>query len=145
LIDEIVTTAEQVAAARHVDGERVARTDPRWRLLRAIERSNYCLSISDLGRLLHVPRQRAHEIVVGAARSGEVEVLPNAHDRRILQVFLTARGRSTLSTARQRRSEWTGALLNGLGRRELRETIDILRTIRHRLLRDERETRGLRL
>ena len=139
LIEEIVATAEQIAAARHRDGERVARNDPRWRLLCAIQRSKYCPSISDLARQLRIPRQRAHEITTFAARCGEVEVLPNPDDRRILQVFLTDRGRWILSAARQRRSLWLATLLNGLGRHELRATIHILRVIRHRLLRDERE------
>jgi DNA-binding MarR family transcriptional regulator len=142
LIEEIVETAEQIAAARHADGEQVNRTDPRWRLLRAIQRSTYCPSISDLARQLRIPKQRAHELITVAARCGEVEAVPNADDRRILQVFLTDQGRSTLSAARLRRSVWTATVLNGLGRHELRATVHILRVIRHRLLRDDRERAG---
>jgi DNA-binding MarR family transcriptional regulator len=89
-----------------------------------------------------MPKQRAHEVITAAARGGEVEVLPNMDDRRILQVFLTAQGRSTLSVTRYTRSMWIAALLNGLGEHELRATIRILRVIRHRLLRDERERGG---
>lgn len=139
LIDEIVTAAERIVAARHADGKHAVRADQRWRLLCAIERSPYCLSISDAARRLCIPRQRAHEVVTAAARSGEIEVLPNRDDKRILQVFLTPVGRATLSAARSRRSTWTAILLNGLGEHELRATIHILRVIRHRLLRDERE------
>ena len=139
MIEEIAATAEQIAVARHIDGQRVARTDQRWRLLRAIERSKYCPSISDLARQLCIPKQRAHDVVVASARDGEIEVLANPDDRRILQVFLTAQGRSTLAAARSLRSMWATMLLNGLGRHELLATIQILRTIRHRLLRDEKQ------
>lgn len=72
------------------------------------------------------------------ARDGDVEVLPNPDDRRILQVFLIARGRSALARARQRRSSWLAELLLGLARHELRAIIHVIRVIRHRLLRDER-------
>ena len=48
LLEEIAAVADKIAAARHVDGGPVARTDAPWRLLCAIERSKYCLSISDL-------------------------------------------------------------------------------------------------
>ncbi|HEY8520848.1 MAG TPA: MarR family winged helix-turn-helix transcriptional regulator [Gammaproteobacteria bacterium] len=144
LIEEILATAEQIATASHPDGERVFRTDHRWRLLRAIERSHYCFSISDLARVLRIPRQRAHEVVTAAAKARDVKVLPNRDDRRILQVFLTGQGRTMLAASRLRRSTWTSVLLNGLGDRELRATIHILRVIRHRLLRDEKERRGRR-
>src|SRR5690606_18937339 len=77
LIEEILATAEQIATASHPDGERVFRTDHRWRLLRAIERSHYCFSISDLARVLRIPRQRAHEVVTAAAKARDVKVLPN--------------------------------------------------------------------
>lgn len=139
LIEEIIMTAEQLVAAKDTDGEQVFRADQRWRSLCAIERSPYCLSISDVARRLGIAKQRAHEVITVAAQSGELEVLPNADDRRILQAFLTPRGRATLSAVRSRRSAWTGILLHGLGTHELRATIHILRVIRHRLLRDKRE------
>ena len=89
LIDEIVATAELVAAARSSSGEPIYRTDSIASLLRAIERSQYCCAIADAGRLLGVSRQRAQQIVHAAERRGAIQLVTNPDDRRILQIQLT--------------------------------------------------------
>ena len=143
LVEEIVATAEHVAAARDMHDEPVARADPIWRLLVAIERSSYCCSISDAARLLRLSRQRAHQTARDAERARLVELATNPDDRRIVQVLLTRSGRSVLAAARSREAGWLNALLNGLDDRRLAVTVQVLRVIRRRLLRDERE-RALR-
>jgi DNA-binding MarR family transcriptional regulator len=141
LVYELLTTTERLAAARHWDGRVVLRSDAAWSLLRMIERLPYCPSISDLGRLLHISRQAAYERVRRAECAGEIDLVTNHHDRRILQALLTPRARSTLAAARDRETEWATVLLNGLGMREIACTVQILRVIRQRLARDERELR----
>ena len=141
LIFEITATAERIAAARNWAGERAQRADRTWGLLEALERSRYCLAIADVARALGVKRQTAHELVHATAAAGYIELLPNADDRRILQVFLTPRGRGELARVRSAESVWLHGLLGGLADRPMATVTHVLRVIRQRLERDERERR----
>ena len=139
LIDEIVSTAARIAAARSPSGAPIYRTDALFSLLRVIEGSHYCCAIADAARLLGISRQRAHLIVRDAERRGAIELFPNPHDRRILQLQLTRAGRAALAAARAAENAWLAVLLLGLDEHRLATTTHVLRTIRHRLRRDERE------
>lgn len=141
LIDEVVATAERVAAARASSGERVFPDDAESRLLRAVAGSSYCLAIADVARTLRITRQAAHKLVYGAVATGRVELLPNSDDRRILQVFLTPRGRAELARVRTAEGVWLQLLLSGLAGHRMAVVTHVLRVIRQRLERDERERR----
>jgi DNA-binding MarR family transcriptional regulator len=138
LINEIVSTADRIAAVRSTNGVPIFRTDSLWSLLRAIERSRYCCAIADAARLLGVSRQRAQQIVRTAESRGAIELLTNPDDRRILQMRLTTVARDQLAAARQAESTWIAELLLGLDEHRLSTTTHVLRVIRHRLRRDER-------
>lgn len=137
LIGEIALAAERIGEARTLGGDRVYPTDALSRLLRAIERSHYCLSIADAARALGVSRQAAHKLAYRAA-AGCVELLTNPQDQRILQLLLTPSGQSRLRAARLSESAWLAVVLNGLGGREMAATTHVVRVIRQRLERDAR-------
>src|SRR5688572_27035716 len=99
LINEITAATQFIAEARGFDGERLYRTDGNWRVLAAVARSPYCLAIADLGRALRVRKQTAHELAHAAARAGVIELESNPHDKRILQLLLTPRGRAELTAS----------------------------------------------
>jgi DNA-binding MarR family transcriptional regulator len=139
LIQEIVATAERIAVARSSGGTPIYKTDPLWSLLRALERSQYCCAIADAARLLGVSRQRAHLIARSAERLGLLELLPNPDDRRIVQLFLTRSARDELAAARSEEGTWIATLLLGLDPHRLSATTHVLRVIRQRLRRAERE------
>ena len=141
LIFEITATAERIAKARNWAGERAQRSDSTWRLLEALERSRYCLAIADVARALGMRRQSAHELVHATAAAGYVELLSNPDDRRILQVFLTPQGQAELSRVRTTEGVWLQLLLSGLADRRMATVTHVLRVIRQRLERDERERR----
>src|SRR6476661_8833076 len=112
LIEEIVEAAEKIAAAKIAAAtgsshELVFRTDPVWRLLTTIERSPYCCSLSDVARLVKISRQHSQGVALDAAHAGLVELAPNDHDRRIVQLLLTERGRAEIARARHHRRIWT--------------------------------------
>jgi len=136
---EIERAARAIADARGLGGQPVFRTDDIWRVLTTVAHSSYCLAIADLGRALRVRRQTAHELAYAAVRAGVVELEPNPDDKRILQLLLTAQGRSELAAARSAESLWLATLLNGLGDHELTATTHVVRVIRQRLERDARE------
>jgi DNA-binding MarR family transcriptional regulator len=138
LVDEIVATGERLAAARSSSGRRLLRTNPAWRLLCAVERSSYCLSIADAARLTSMSRQAAQKPARAAAAAGWIELQPNVGDRRVLQLALTPLGRSVLGAARAAQREWLIGLLSGIATRELGAAAGLLSGIRHQLLHDER-------
>jgi len=140
LIEEIVATAERITAALSFGGEPIVKTDAIWRLLTTLDRSPYC-SISDAARLLRVPKQRVHETARKAELAGLVELAANSDDRRIVQILLTRAGRSQIAARRSIENQWRNVLLNGLDEHRLATTVHVLRVIRQRLLRDERERR----
>jgi DNA-binding MarR family transcriptional regulator len=122
--------------------ELVYRTDPVWKLLTTVERSQYCCSISDAARLMKISRQHAHRVAFTAARAGLVELATNEHDRRILQLLLTERGRAEIAHARHQRRIWTARLLLGLDTPRLLTATKVVRVIRQRLAQTERENAG---
>jgi DNA-binding MarR family transcriptional regulator len=139
LIDEITLAAQRIGEARTPNGERVFPTDAETRLLRAIERSPYCLAIADVARVLGVSRQAAHRVAYRAAAIGRLELAPNPDDARILQLLLTPAGRAYLDGLRAAESIWLATLLLGLGEHHMATTTHVVRVIRQRLERDARE------
>ena len=137
LIEEITGAAAEIAAARGLGGEDVFRTDPVWVLLTTIERSQYCCSLSDIGRLMKITRQHAQRLALRAARRGYVELAHNDHDRRIVQLLLTKAGRAEIGSVRHHRRIWTAQLLLGLDRPRLITATHVVRVIRQRLARAE--------
>jgi DNA-binding MarR family transcriptional regulator len=144
LIEEIVEAAEKIAAAKIAaamgpNHELMYRTDPVWRLLTMIERAPYCCSLSDVARLMKISRQHAQRLGFEAARAGLVELASNDHDRRIVQLLLTERGRSEILQARHHRRIWIARLLLGLDTPRLLTATRVVRVIRQRLALAERE------
>ena len=140
-LHEIVATADALREARSIDGELALRFGEPWRLLRAIERGGGAPNFSDLGRLLDLSRQAARELALKAAERGLVELFPAHDDRRALQVMLTPRGRKELDVQRMPPVAWVLTLLNGLEPARMRATNHVLRVIRLRLERNERDRR----
>lgn len=134
-------TARLIREARGADGELVYRTDVCYRLLIGIESVGGWPSISGVARALRVSKQTAREQVIAAARVGFVELLPDPFDRRSIQIGLTPSGKSQLAAARAREGAASALLLRGLGVRERRLVAHVLRVMRARLLRGERERR----
>ena len=140
-LHEILAVADSLRDARSFDGEPALHLGPRWRLLRAIERCGGAPTFSDLGRLLTMSRQAARELALKAAEHHLVELWPAHDDRRALQVMLTPRGRKELEAQRLPQLAWVLTLLNGLEPPAMRATSHVLRVIRLRLERDERDRR----
>jgi DNA-binding MarR family transcriptional regulator len=136
LIFEITETAARIAAARGPNGDAVVRTGAVWGLLSTIARSHYCCSLSDVGRLMKVSRQRVQRLARAAERTGVVELARNHDDRRIVQLLLTRRGRSEIDAARRDAKMWTARLLLGLDMPRLMTATHVVRVIHQRLVRD---------
>jgi DNA-binding MarR family transcriptional regulator len=129
----ITATATLLWQARDINGEPIHPTDARYQVLAALERIGGWPSISELARALRVSKQAAREHVVGAARAGLLELLPDPHDRRSIQVGLTAEGKRSLAGVHARQFLFGAHLLNGLEPRDMRLASHVLRVIRGRL------------
>jgi DNA-binding MarR family transcriptional regulator len=131
----IVDTARLIEAACASNGERVFRTDPRYKLLAALERIGGWPSISELARELGVSRQAARQQFVAAARGSLLDLVPDPYDRRAIQIGLSPAGRRELGAARVRELVLVTTLLGGLADRHMRLVAHVLRVLRARLLR----------
>lgn len=140
-LHEIVMTADSLREARAFNGERAMHFEVRWRLLRAIEHCGGAPTFTDLGRLLRMSRQAARGHALAAERAGVVELFQAPEDRRAWQVALTPSGRRALEQHRIPQFAWIATLLNGLEPSKMRSTQYVLRVIRLRLERYERELR----
>ena len=86
-------------------------------------------------------RQAAREQALKTADAGLVELFTAPDDRRLLQVALTPAGRRELERQRMPDFGWVFTLLNGLEPSAMRETNHVLRVLRLRLERYQREMR----
>ena len=133
LMEAIQSTAAQISALRNEQMRDAGLDRQRWAVLLAISRSPYCLSISDLARVLKQSRQATHRAVLELARSGWLELLPNHDDRRILQLALTANGKSVIAQIRHRFSTSVLAFSAHLESREMNSTTSLLHRLRTRM------------
>ena len=106
-----------------------------WRALAAIDRSTFVLSISDLARLLRRSRQSMHPLACGLERAGWVRFLPNQDDRRLLQMQITARGKSIVSAAEGSFNTWLLTMASDLSDHDLGKLADTMRAIHERIAR----------
>jgi DNA-binding MarR family transcriptional regulator len=130
---EIVNAADCLRAAKTFTADPALYLEPRWRLLRAIERCGGAPTFSDLGRLLKMSRQGAREQALPLVEDGLLELFRPPDDQRVWQVVLTPKGRRALASQRTPDTVWMFTLLNGLDPREMRATQHVLRVIRLRL------------
>jgi DNA-binding MarR family transcriptional regulator len=135
-------TADSLKEARAFNGERAMHFEVRWRLLRAIDRCGGAPTFTDLGRLLGMSRQAARGHALVAERAGVIELFQAPEDRRAWQVALTPSGRRALEQHRVPQFAWVATLLNGLEPAKMRSTQHVLRVIRLRLERYERDVRA---
>ena len=136
--------ADSLKKARAFDGSPALHLGPGSRLLRTIERCGGAPTFSDLARALGISRQTAREQALETARANLVELFQAPDDRRAWQVALTPAGRRCLEQQRMPEFSWVFSLLNGLEAAEMRRTGHVLRVIRLRLERYDKERRRAR-
>lgn len=135
LAKEIHNAAACLNASRAAICQKTGLSIERWRILAVIDRSSFTLSISDLARQLRRARQSVHPLALSLEKDGWIRFLPNRDDRRLLQMELTARGKSVLSAAENSFNAWLLIMAYDLEDRELRALVNTLRAVRDRIAR----------
>jgi DNA-binding MarR family transcriptional regulator len=135
LAQEIHSATACLSASRAAICNQVGLNVAQWRALAAIDRSTFVLSISDLARLLRRSRQSMHPLACGLERAGWVRFLPNQDDRRLLQMQITARGKSIVSAAEGSFNTWLLTMASDLSDHDLGKLVDTMRAIRERIAR----------
>jgi DNA-binding MarR family transcriptional regulator len=133
LVEEILSSAAQITRIRNALMRDFGLDRQRWSILLAVSRSDYCLSISDLARVLKQSRQATHRMAVELARAGWLELLPNPDDRRIIQLELTRAGKSVIGQIRHR---FTHSVLQPsahLEGRDIQTATEVLSSLRTRM------------
>ena len=135
LAQEVHNAAACLNASRAEICHQTGLSAERWAALAVIARSSFTLSISELARQLRRSRQSVHSLALGLEKAGWIRLLPNPDDRRLLQMEITAAGRSVLSTAENRFNAWLLTMAFDLDDRELRALLNTLRAVRGRIAR----------
>ncbi len=134
-IEEIRNAASCLAACHAKICKDQGLRAEQWRVLVAINRSSFTMSISALARNLRLTRQSVHSLVLGLERAGWIRLLRNPDDRRLVQVEMTDRGRFMIMTTETRLSTWLLLMTFDLSDQELTKLIHTLRSIRGRIAR----------
>ena len=134
-VKEIHNAAACLNASQSAICEKIGLSAERWKALAVIGRSSFTLSISDLARQLRRSRQSVHSLEVNLEKAGWIRFQPNRDDRRLLQMEMTADGKSVLRAAEERFNGWLLLMAFDLEDRELRALLDTLRAVRARIAR----------
>lgn len=107
----------------------------RWQVLGAIDAGPR--TVAQIGRAMGLTRQAVQRVVNELEAEGIVELVDNPEHRRARLVRLSAAGRRGLDEATRRQAGWVNRLARGLDARTAQQALDLLRTLRQRLERDE--------
>ena len=135
LAREIHNATACLSACRAAICKQVGLNVVQWRALAAIDRSTFVLSISDLARLLRRPRQSVHPLARGLERAGWLHFLPNQDDRRLLQMQITASGKTVVTAAEGRFDTWLLTMAADLSDHDLWKLVDTVRALSERIAR----------
>jgi DNA-binding MarR family transcriptional regulator len=117
----------------------VGLSSARWQVMGAIDMTGTPLPVAQIARNMGLTRQAVQRIADVLAGDGLVAYADNPNHRRAKLVGLTEQGRAVLQEVSRRQTEWVNRLAAGLAESDLRTAVAILRTVRERLERDERE------
>jgi DNA-binding MarR family transcriptional regulator len=135
LTEAIRGAGEALSATEALICKDVGLSFEEWRALTVIGRTTRTLSVSQLARSLNHSRQSTHRLVVEMASAGLIHLLRNSDDRRLLQMEITAAGKSLLGVADTRRTEWLITMTYDLTEPELYVLMNRMRAVRHRIVR----------
>lgn len=92
--------------------------------------SHRSISVTRLAHLLSVPKSQMTALVDGLVEMGAVERKPDERDRRVINLYLTERGRDLLISVREKVHESVRHRLQVLSHEELGEMCGALKTLR---------------
>jgi DNA-binding MarR family transcriptional regulator len=109
-----------------------------WSALTEIGGTSHTLSISHLARKLRQTRQSTYALALRLDRDGLIRFLRNPDDRRLLQMELTAAGRSVLNAVEVRRSQWMLVMAYDLDDFALQSHLNRIRDLQIRIARTQK-------
>ena len=101
-------------------------TLPRFDLMAQLERTPEGLTLGELSRRLMVSNGNVTGLVERLVESGQVERVPHAVDRRVVNVRLTDSGRAAFDQMAGAHAQWIGDLFEGLSAEEVRTLLRLL-------------------
>ena len=108
-------------------------TSARWQVMGAIDLALVPLTVAQIARNMGLQRQSVQRLANVLASEGLVRYVENPHHRRAKLVQLTQRGQTTLKKVKQVQVEWANQISAGIPKRDLRQAVDVLRTLSNRL------------
>jgi len=109
----------------------VGLTSSRWQVMGLL--LDGPATVAQLARERGLRRQAVQQTVTRLDAEGMVATGPNPHDRRAPLVRLTEQGRGLLQELLPIQQTWIEGLADAIPAEDLRTTLDVLHTLRHRL------------
>lgn len=103
-----------------------------WGFLRSLELHGPA-TVPQLARMRPVARQRIQHLADDAARAGLIEYLDNPAHKRSKLLALTPAGETAFAEMDARLVEMSEHLTEGIGKKDLRTTVKVLRQLREKL------------
>jgi DNA-binding MarR family transcriptional regulator len=103
-----------------------------YRVLGVLMRGDTSLSMSELGKRLYISKPYMTVLVEQLIQDGHVQRIPDARDRRVINIAITAGGRRYLKQAASRYKENVKNILSDLDPKDLEDlcqSLEKLRTI----------------
>jgi DNA-binding MarR family transcriptional regulator len=108
-------------------------TSARWQVLGAIGMSDEPQPVANLARVMGLTRQAVQRVANELESEGFVAYSTNPHHRRAKLVALTERGTRANRAAAKRQSPWINRLVAGLGMRDIRCALKVVRVLDEKL------------
>ena len=135
LVEMIRGTAASLDDSQAAFCKEIGVSREQWSALAEIGGTSHTLSISQLARKLRLRRQSTYPLVLRLERDGLIRFLRNPDDRRLLQMELTAAGRSVLNTVEIRRNQWMLVMAYDLDDMALQGHLNRMRDLQIRIAR----------
>jgi DNA-binding MarR family transcriptional regulator len=108
-------------------------TGARWQVLGAIVKAGQPETVSELAREMGLARQSVQRVVNDMVGEGMLALADNPQHQRAKRVVMTKKGEKAFVAALELQGPWVKALSEGISKKRLVETREVLAMLRDRL------------
>lgn len=133
LFTELVLEVFRLNGLLLAEGDRIAGehqlSSARWKVLGAVAINGGPLTVAQIGRHMGQARQSVQRIANEMVESGHFTWVENPHDKRAMQLSLTARGRRVYRQLESSQMPWANDAAKALSSEKLDTALNVLRKL----------------
>ncbi len=135
-LTELILETFRLNGEMLVAGNRLTKphnmTSARWQVMGAVELAGTPLTVAQIARRMGLARQGVQRIVNDLNRLGMIALEDNLDHKRAPLVTITKQGAKVLNEINKAQAVWVNKIADGLGERQLTQTLKILKSVRER-------------